>query len=405
MNRFLILLFFILKTSLTFAQPSSIKTIELEFPIQKIIHYPNCGDNPLYLCNKVTGSSHPEYILVNKDCQLQFEKDEVLLFADSKLVLTSNYAGEKIVLKKYELIDKQYKVNKRVELEKSLNGVRYNLQTHLIKEKLHYVSYQPYSTVEPTKSILKFYDHNLDLAFSVEEVLSSYNIHCFSHDSILILKEYINDLKLTSHLYDHTGNLLANENFKLQFKPEAHAPVFEYLEDDGIIFVVEQHEPQKTHIMKYSHKGELLWDESLDDFFYNVEEYNNYLVAYGGGNKTPHRLIFIDESTGKLKEELNLMNVYQSFTDSHHLDNTKTTFFPLGLVSNPEKTWLSLMLNVYSRDHKSQHWDRIIIYHSHSNIDYIDLDLISMDMPKIMPTEDNHLIVAVGKKVVIYKVK
>lgn len=389
-----------------YAQPALLRSFELEYPVQRVIHYPKCGDSPLFLCNKASGTAHPEYILINSKVKYNLEKDEVLIYANASDLYTSKYLDEQIRLRKYSLKQDNYQVAAEQLLPKSQNGVRYNVQTQVINETLHYLTYQPFSGVKPADAVISFISvDDLRTMFEIKEELASYNIHCFSHDSILILKEYINTQTLTSHLFDHTGKLLSDESFHIAFKPEEHAPVFEYLDDDGLVLVVEQHDPRKTHIMKYSHQGNLLWDQSLDDYFYNVEEYKNVLVSYGGGDKTPHRLVFINEHTGHVEDELNLMDAYKSFADSHHLDNDKTTFFPLGLNSNPEGTWLTLMLNVYSRDYQSQHWDRVIVYRNHAKIDYIDLDLTSAEMPKVVPTDNDHLIITIGRQVSIYTIK
>src|SRR5690606_426089 len=112
---------------------------------------------------------------------------------DGSDAYTTNYSGESILLRRYSLKGSTYARVKELTLDKSRDGLRYNIQPLEVGETLHYISYQPYSTVNKVQSKIGFYSRDLEPVFEINEELSSYNIHCFSHDSILILKESINN--------------------------------------------------------------------------------------------------------------------------------------------------------------------------------------------------------------------
>lgn len=385
-----------------FPQVSLLRTIELPYPVHRIIHFPKCGDSPLYLCRK----SGDTMVVINGDATWELPKDELVIFADHTRLFTShNISQEKIQLRRYDLTSGKYVKTAEKLFDRVYNGVRYNMLPVVVDEILHYFVLQPFSSTTTSKALLQFFDPSLQPVFQIQEELSSYNMHCFGHDSILILKEYFNTQNLTTHLYDHTGKLLSDETFHLSFKPQADAPVFEYMKDDGIVVVVEQSDEQKTHVMKFAHSGKLLWDLTLDDYFYNFEEHGNILASYGGGKKTPHRLVFVNDETGKILSELNLHDAYMEFTHQEKLENIKTTFFPIGLNSNPEKTWLTIMINIFSQETKTRHWDRILIYRNPGKIEHIDLSIPGSEMPKVIPTDGDHLIVGIGTKVSIYRLR
>src|SRR4030095_13855922 len=143
-----------------------------------------------------------------------------------------------------------------------------------------------------------FYSADLNKVFSIKEDLSVYNIHCFGIDSVLILKEYVYDKTLTTHLYNHTGKLLKEESFHLTFKPSTQSTVSDFLKNDGIIFTLEQTDTPKTHVIKFDHSGKMLWDEILPQHYYGFSEFDEHLITYGGGDfKNPdYKLLFIDET-------------------------------------------------------------------------------------------------------------
>src|SRR5687768_4229130 len=96
----------------SYAQISLLKTIDLEYPIARIVHFPKCGDSPLFLCKK----SETAYMVVNDGINFEITNNENLLFADHYHLYTSRYSEGDILLRKYEESGNTYKMIKELRL-------------------------------------------------------------------------------------------------------------------------------------------------------------------------------------------------------------------------------------------------------------------------------------------------
>jgi hypothetical protein len=402
MKKFLLFFALIFGINLN-AQINLIKTIDLEYPIARIVHFPKCGDNPLYLCKKPDDT----YVVVNDGISFEIGKNESLLFADHYNLYTTSYNDTEIILKKYEESGKTYKLLKEIKFARKINDQHYYLDIEMTEDHLFYFAYQPNTVSKPHEATIDFYNDNFDKVFSVKEDLSVYNIHCFGIDSVLILKEYVYDKTLTTHLFDHTGKLLKEESFHLSFKPSTQSTVSDFLRDEGIIFTLEQTDTPRTHVIKFDHAGKLQWDEILQDHYYGFTEYDQHVVTYGGGSFTNpnYKVLFIDEMKGTIDQQVELKQHYDDFLTQKSLKKEEHSYIPFGFNVNPEHTWLSFVMSIYTTNGKNADADRILIMHGHKKVQTLDIDLPPNEHPKVVPTDKNHLIVGIGKKVYIYKVE
>jgi len=385
------------------AQINLIKTIDLEYPIARIVHFPKCGDNPLYLCKKPDET----YVVVNDGIIFEIAKNESLLFADHFHIYTSSYTDTEITLRKYEESGMSYKLLKELKLARKVGTQHYYLDIEMTEDHLFYFAYQPNTVAKPQEATVDFYNADLDKVFSIKEDLSVYNIHCFGMDSVLILKEYVYDKTLTTHLYNHTGKLLKEESFHLSFKPSTQSTVNDFLRDEGIIFTLEQTDTSRTHVIKFDHAGKLQWDEVLEDHYYGFSEYDQHIITYGGGSFTnpDYKVLFIDELKGSIDQQINLTQYYDDFLKQKGIKKEEHSFIPFGFNVNPEHTWISFVMSIYTTNGKNADADRILILHGHQKVQTLDIDLPPNEHPKVVPTDKNHLIVGIGKKVYIYKVE
>ncbi len=386
-----------------YSQISLLKTIDLEYPICRIVHFPKCGDSPLYLCKK----TEDVFIVVNGTAKLEISKNENLLFADNTQLFTSLYTEDKITIKKYLKKSSEYQVIKEISLPKKVADKNYYLDIEITNDHLFYFAHQPNTVSKPHDASIDFYDDNLNKVFSIKEDLSIYNIHCFGMDSILVLKEYVYEKTLTTHLYNHSGKLLKEESFQLEFKPSTQSTVNDFLKNDGIIFTLEQTDTPKTHVIKFDHSGKMLWDDVIPQHYYGFSEFDEHLISYGGGDflSPDYKLIFIDESKGKLDKVVDLKKYYTDFINEKKLSVNDHSFIPFAFNVNPEHTWISFMMSIYTTKGKNIDADRILIFHGENEIQTLDIQLTGNEHPKVVPTDNNHLIVGIGKKVFIYKVK
>lgn len=385
------------------AQVNLIKTIDLEYPVARIVHFPKCGDNPLYLCKK----SDEVYVIVNNGNSFEIGKNESLLFADHSHLYTTSYSTTEITLRKYEYSSQTYKLLKEIKFARKIGSQNYYLDIEMTEDHLFYFAYQPNTVSQPHEASIDFYNQELEKVFSVKEDLSIYNIHCFGMDSVLVLKEYVFDKTLTTHLFDHTGKLLKEESFHLSFKPSTQSTVSDFLRDEGIIFTLEQTDTPRTHVIKFDHSGKLVWDEILSDHYYGFSEYNEHIVTYGGGSfsNPSYKVLFIDELKGVIDQQIELNQHYDDFIKQKGLKKDDHSFIPFGFNVNPEHTWLSFVMSIYTTNGKNADADRILIFHGNKKVQTLDIDLPPNEHPKVVPTDKNHLIVGIGKKIYIYKVE
>jgi hypothetical protein len=386
-----------------YSQVSLIKTVDLDYPIARIVHFPKCGDNPLLLCKK----TDDVYLVVNDGIKFEIDKNENLLLADHNHLYTTSYQENEILLRKYEESGTTYQLKKEVKFPRKINDAHYYLDIEMTEDHLFYFAFQPNTVSKPHEATVDFYDTDLHKVFSVKEDLSIYNIHCFGMDSILFLKEYVYDKVLTTHLYTHTGKLLKEESFHLAFKPSNKSTVTDFLKNDGIIFTLEQTDTPKTHIIKFNHAGKLLWDETIDNHYYGFSEYNDHLVTYGGGSfaKPDYKLLFIDELKGTVDKDIDLNMYFNDFINQKQLKKEENSYIPFGFNVNPEHTWISLVMSIYTTNGKNVDADRVLIFHGDKKVQTLDIELPGSEHPKVVPTDQNHLIVGIGKKVYIYKVE
>jgi hypothetical protein len=385
------------------AQISLLNTIELEYPLARIVHFPKCGDQPLYMCKKLDDT----YVVVNGKIKFDIGKNENLLFANHDYLYTTSYSETEIFLKKYGEKGTSYQLLKEIKFQRKVGENHYYLDIEMSDDHFFYFAYQPNTVSKPHEATIEFYDADLEKVFTIQEDLSVYNIHCFGVDSVLVLKEYVYDKTLTTHLFNHKGKLLKEESFHLQFKPSTQSTVSDFLRDDGIIFTLEQTDTPKTHIIKFDHTGKMIWDEILNDHYYGFSEFKNHLITYGGGNfKHPnYQLLFIDELKGTIDRRIDLKLQFDDFVNHKGLKPDENSFIPFGFNANPEHTWISFVMSIYTTTGKNTDADRILILHGDSKIQTLDIDLPGNEHPKIVPTDKNHLIVGIGKKVFIYKVE
>ncbi len=386
-----------------YSQITLLKTIELEYPVARIVHFPNCGDSPLILCKK----SDDVYVVVNDGIKFEIGTTENLLFADHYHLYTTSYIDGNIVLRKYEETETTYKLLKEVKFAREVGGAHYYLDIEMTDDHLFYFAYQPNTVSKSKPATIDFYNADLNKVFSVNEELSVYNIHCFGTDSVLLLKEYVFEKTLTTHLYNHEGKLLKDESFHLEFKPSTQASVGDFLRNDGVIFTLEQTDTPKTHVIKFDHAGKMLWDEVLNDHYYGFTEFNDFLVTYGGGNfmNPDYKLLFIDENKGTIDQQVNLQQNFEDFLTQKGLKKEENSFIPFGMNVNPEHTWISFVMSIYTTNGKNVDADRILIFHGHQKVQTLDIELPGSEHPKVVPTDKNHLVVGIGKKVYIYKVQ
>jgi hypothetical protein len=386
-----------------FGQITLVKTIDLEYPVARIVHFPKCGDSPLFLCKK----SENTYVVVNDGINFEITNNENLLFADHYHLYTSHYTEGDIVLRKYEESGTTYKIIKEITLPRKVGDKHYYLDIEMTEDHLFYFAYQPNTVSKPHDATVEFYNSDLEKVFTVKEDLSVYNIHCFGMDSVLILKEYVYDKTLTTHLYNHTGKMLKEESFHLAFKPSTQSTVSDFLKDDGIIFTLEQTDTPKTHVIKFDHSGKMLWDEVLPHHYYGFSEFDEHLITYGGGDfKNPdYKVLFIDEHKGKIDNQVALKTHFLDFMKQKNLNPEENSFIPFGFNVNPEHTWISFIMSIYTLNGKNVEADRILIFHGHQKVQTLDIQLTGTEHPKVVPTDKNHLVVGIGKKVFIYKVQ
>jgi hypothetical protein len=384
-------------------QITLLKTINLDYPVARIVHFPKCEDSPLILCKK----SEETYIVVNDKIQFEIGKNENLLFADHYHLYTTSYSESEISLRKYKESGTTYTLLKEIKFPRKVGDQHYYLDLEMTDDHLFYFAYQPNTVSKPHDATIDFYNAELNKVFSIKEDLSVYNIHCFGIDSILILKEYIYDKTLTTHLFDHTGKLLKEESFHLAFKPSTQSTVSDFLKNDGIIFTLEQTDTPKTHVIKFDHSGKMLWDEILPQHYYGFSEFNEHLITYGGGdfNKPDYKLLFIDEAKGIVDHEVELKKHFNDFIQQKKLKSEQNSFIPFGFNVNPEHTWISFIMSIYTTTGKNVDADRILIFHGKQKVQTLDIQLPGTEHPKVVPTDKNHLIVGIGKQVFIYKVE
>ncbi len=399
----IVFVFSLLLCFTSYGQITLLKTIDLDYPVSRIVHFPKCGDSPLFLCKKTDDI----YVVVNDGIKFEIGLNENLLFADHYHLYTTSYSENEITLRKYEETSTTYKIMKEIKFPRVNNGAHYYLDIEMTDDHLFYFAYQPNTVSKPRQATVDFYNPDLEKVFSVNEELSVYNIHCFGVDSVLFLKEYIFDKTLTTHLYDHTGKLLNDESFHLAFKPSTQSTVSDFLKNDGIIFTLEQTDTPKTHVMKFDHSGKILWDDVLADHYYGFMEFKDHLITYGGGNFTnpSYKLLFIDEFKGITDQTVDLQKHYEDFIVHKGLKKEENSFIPFGLNVNPEHTWISFIMSIYSTNGKNVDADRILIFHAPHKVQTLDIELPGTEHPKVVPTDKNHLIVGIGKKVYIYKVQ
>lgn len=386
-----------------FAQITLLKTIDLEYPIARIVHFPNCGDSPLYLCKKEGNT----YVVVNDGITFPLMADENLLFADHYHLYTTRYSENNILLRKYEEKDKGYELLKELSLPKLVNGQHYYLDIEMTDDHLFYFAHQPATSTKSRQSSIDFYNGELNKAFSVNEEFGVYNIHCFGLDSILFLKENLYENTLKTHLYDHNGKMLSDESFKLSFKPNTQASITDFLRNEGVIFTLVQLDTPNTHVMKFDHKGKLMWDDKFAGRYYGFLEFDDQLITYGGGdfNNPKYKLLFIDENKGGVKKDVDLQDHFIDFVSHKKLNAADCSFVPFGLNVNPEHTWISFVMSIYGVNNVTVNADRIMVFHGHHKVQVLDIELQGTEHPKVVPTDNNHLIVGTGKKVLIYKVQ
>lgn len=398
-----LLLFFLFISLKGYTQVTLIKTINLDYPVARIIHFPSCGDNPFILCKK----NDETHIVINDGIKFEINKNENLLFADHFFLYTSNYTNDEIVLRKYAESGSTYKVLKEVRMPRMVDEAHYYLDIEMTDDHLFYFAHQPNTSSKPKPAKIDFYNSDLNKAFTVQEDFSIYNIHCFGLDSILFLKEYIYEKTLSTHLYNHEGKLLKEESFELQFKPNTHSTVSDFLNNDGVIFTIEQTDTARTHVIKFSHFGKMMWDEVLNDHYYGFTEFNDFLIAYGGGNFTnpDYKLLFINEQKGTIDQQVDLRMHFEDFLYHKGLQKENNSFIPFGFNVNPEHTWISFIMSIYTVNGKNTDADRILIFHGHHKVQILDINLTGSEHPKVVPTDKNHLIVGIGNKVFVYKVE
>ena len=402
MKKLFLLIGLVITTSL-YAQITLLKTIELDYPVTRIVHFPKCEDKPLFLCKK----SDDAFIVVNDNIRFEISKNENLLFADHNHLYTTSYTDTEIALRKYEEAGTTYNLLKEIKFARKINNAHYYLDIEMTEDHLFYFAYQPNTVSKPHDAIIEFYNTNLEKVFSIQEDLSVYNIHCFGMDSVLILKEYVFEKTLTTHLFDHTGKLLKEESFHLEFKPSTQSTVSDFLRNDGIIFTIEQTDTPRTHVMKFTHSGNMLWDEKLNDHYYGFSEFKDYLITYGGGDfsRPTYQLLFINELKGTIDQQVDLKTHFEDFIAHKGLKKEENAFIPFGFNVNPEHTWISFVMSIYTTTGKNVDADRILILHGHQKVQTLDIELIGNEHPKVVPTDKNHLIVGIGKKVFVYKIE
>lgn len=386
-----------------YSQITLLKTIDLEYPVARVVHFPKCGDNPLILCKK----SDDAYVVINDGIKFEISKEENLLFADHFHLYTTSYTADHILLRKYEESGTTYKLMKEIKLPRVVNGAHYYLDIEMTEDHLFYFAHQPNTVSKAKEATVDFYNADLNKVFSVTEDLSVYNIHCFGLDSVLFLKEYVYEKTLTTHLYNHEGKLLKEESFVLAFKPSTQSSVSDFLRNDGVIFTLEQTDTPKTHVIKFNHNGKMQWDKILNNHYYGFTEFNDFLITYGGGDfsKPDYKLLFINEDKGTLDQEVDLKKHYEDFVSHKGLKKEENSFIPFGVNVNPEHTWISFVMSIYTTNGKNVDADRVLILHGHQKVQTLDIELTGAEHPKVVPTDNNHLIVGIGKKVFIYKVE
>lgn len=383
-------------------QVDLLKTIDLEYPVSRIVHYPKCGDAPMFVCKK----TDDQFVVVNGAAKLDISKNETVIFADDQNLFTSLYLEEYILVKKYFKKATSYELKKELKLPRKIADKHYYLDIEMTDDHLFYFAHQPNTVSVQHNAVVDFYDAQLNKVFSIKEDLSIYNIHCFGMDSVLILKEYIFEKTLTTHLYNHTGKLLKEESFHLEFKPSTQSTVSDFLKNDGVIFTLEQTDTPKTHVIKFDHSGKLLWDRVLSNHYYGFSEFDEHLITYGGGSftKPEYKLIFIDEANGNIDQEVDLNKYFINFLSEKKLMTDDHSFIPFAFNVNPEHTWLSFIMSIYTTKGKNVDADRILIFHGNKEVQTLDIQLSGNEHPKVVPTDNNHLIVGIGKKVFVYKI-
>lgn len=402
MKKYLLLLIWLVYGTIQ-AQVTLLKTINLDYPIARIVHFPNCGDNPLYLCKRDDNT----YLVLNDGIKFPLAANENLLFADHYHLYTTVYSEEEIILRKYEETTNTYKQIKEIKLPKLVGNQHYYLDIEMTDDHLFYFAYQPTTSSKVRQAAVDFYNADLNKVFTVNEELSVYNIHCFGLDSVLFLKENLYENTLRTHLYNHTGGMMSDESFKLAFKPNTQAAITDFLKNDGIIFTMVQLDTPYTHVMKFNHKGNLEWDDKFKGQYYGFLEFNDQLISYGGGdfNNPDYHLLFIDENKGGIKKDVKLQEHFIDFVTHKKVKAEDCSFVPFGLNVNPEHTWISFVMSIYGVNKMNVNADRILIFHGHHKVQVLDIELEGTEHPKVVPTDKNHLIVGIGRKVNIYKVQ